>query len=85
MLKSIELGNDGPYNWLFLAMANWQLEEKDKAQEWYQKSQAWKADHTEELAEDGELEGFFMEAEQLFQPEKKYQPVESVNSDPTDK
>jgi tetratricopeptide (TPR) repeat protein len=41
LLKSIELGNDGPYNWLFLAMANWQLDQKDKAQQWYDKSLAW--------------------------------------------
>jgi Flp pilus assembly protein TadD len=35
LLKSIELGNEGPSNWLFLAMANWQLDQKESAQKWY--------------------------------------------------
>lgn len=64
--KSIELGEDGPYNWLFVAMANWQLEQKDKAKEWYDKSLAWKAGHAVDLQEDTELQGFFGEAAALI-------------------
>jgi tetratricopeptide (TPR) repeat protein len=66
LLKSISLGEDGPYNWLFLAMAYWQLDQKDKAQEWYDKSLAWKAGHAEELTQDSELRGFFDEATSLL-------------------
>jgi tetratricopeptide (TPR) repeat protein len=43
LLESIELGEDGPYNWLYLAMSNWQLNQKEKAMDWYNKSIAWRA------------------------------------------
>ena len=40
--KSIELSQDGlPYNCFFLAMAHWQLGEKNPAREWYDKAVRW--------------------------------------------
>ena len=37
--KSMELRNDGDsHDWFILAMAHWQLGEKDKAREWFAKS-----------------------------------------------
>ena len=30
-----------PYNWLFVAMAHWQLDHKEKAKQWCDTSRAW--------------------------------------------
>ncbi len=41
--KSIEVRNDGgdSWHWFFLAMARWQLGEKGKAREWYDRAVEW--------------------------------------------
>ena len=41
--KSIELRKDGgdSFHWFFLAMAHWQLGEKGKAREWYDRAVEW--------------------------------------------
>jgi len=42
LTKSTELRSGGdPYDWLFLAMAHWQLGERDEARRWYDKSADW--------------------------------------------
>lgn len=64
--QSIELGFNRPENWLFLAMSHWQLNEKDKAQEWYDKSLAWKAANDADFAADADLQAFFAEAAKLM-------------------
>ncbi|MBI1914048.1 MAG: tetratricopeptide repeat protein [Planctomycetes bacterium] len=50
--KSIELDPVGadPAQWLFLAMAHWQLGHKDKARQWYDRSVAW-IDKNKEVVE----------------------------------
>jgi tetratricopeptide (TPR) repeat protein len=40
--KSMELRQGGDsFDWFFLAMAHWQLGEKDKAREWYDRAVQW--------------------------------------------
>jgi eukaryotic-like serine/threonine-protein kinase len=40
--KSMELSKGGDsFDWFFLAMAHWQLGEKDKAREWYDRAAEW--------------------------------------------
>jgi tetratricopeptide (TPR) repeat protein len=40
--KSIELRKEGDsFDWFFLAMAHWQLREKDTAREWYDRAAEW--------------------------------------------
>ncbi len=69
--KSIELGADVPHNWLFTAMSHWQLNQKDKAREWYDKSLTWQAANEEAARADAELRGFFAEAAKLMDPDSK--------------
>ncbi len=64
--KPIKLGADGPYNWLFIAMAHWQLDQKDQAKQWYDKSLAWQTANADALKADAELQGFFAEAAKLM-------------------
>jgi Flp pilus assembly protein TadD len=64
--KSIELGSDSPHNWLFLAMAHWQLDQKDQAKPWYDKSLAWQTTNAAAAKADAELQGFFTEAAKLL-------------------
>ena len=61
--KSIELQrNDGdPWQWLFLAMAHWQLGEKEAARKYYAQSAASHANSKKE-----EVLRFFAEAEELM-------------------
>jgi tetratricopeptide (TPR) repeat protein len=66
--KSIEHGADVPHNWLFIAMAHWQLDQKDKAKPWYDKSLAWQTANAAEAKTDPELQGFFAEAAKLTAP-----------------
>ena len=40
-----DLGFTEPNNWLFLAMTHWQLENKDEAQQWYDKAKKSLVDH----------------------------------------
>ena len=40
--KSVEISSGGtPADWLFLAMAHWQLNQKEEARKWYDKAVAW--------------------------------------------
>lgn len=61
--KSIKHGADGPHNWLFIAMSHWQLDQKEKAREWYDKSVAWMDN---KKPDDKELIRFRAEAEELL-------------------
>ena len=62
MPKSIDLNTDHPASWLFLALTHWQLDEKDQARKWYDKSTEWKQKNTP----DAELKTFYSEAEKLL-------------------
>jgi serine/threonine protein kinase/tetratricopeptide (TPR) repeat protein len=68
--KSEELlaGRYVAHNGFFLAMAHWQLKEKDKARAWYDKAAAWM---DKQQPKDGELLRFRKEAEELMQIKKK--------------
>ena len=42
LMKSVQLGKGGDsFAFFFLAMAHWQLDEKDKARAWYDQAVAW--------------------------------------------
>jgi tetratricopeptide (TPR) repeat protein len=63
--KSMELSKGGnSHDWFFLAMAHWQLDEKDKAREWYDRAVEWMVKHN---PEGEELRRFRTEAEELLE------------------
>jgi superkiller protein 3 len=69
--NSMELpraSNVNSCNWFFRAMAHWQLGEKDKAREWYDKAIAW-MDKNE--PKNDELRRFRSEAAELLELNKK--------------
>ena len=47
-------------------MAYWQLDQKDQAKQWYDKSLAWQTANADALKADAELQGFFAEAAKLM-------------------
>ncbi len=55
-------GGDGA-DWFFLAMAHWQLDEKEDARRWYDKAAAWT---DKNRPDDAELRRFRAEAEELL-------------------
>lgn len=59
--KSIEHDYDRPHSWLFIAMAHWQLGQKDEARQWYEKALGW-----QRKGFDRELQGFYFEAARLM-------------------
>ncbi len=59
-------GIDVPHNWLFIAMAHWQLDQKDHAEQWYDKSLAWQQANKVAAKADTELRGFYAEAAKLM-------------------
>jgi serine/threonine protein kinase len=62
--RAIELRQGGnAIDWFFLAMANWQLGEKDQAREWYGRAVEWMEAHAKDNAE---LIRFRAEAEELM-------------------
>jgi len=62
--QSMELANGGSaYDWFFLAMAQWQLGDKEHAREWYGKAVTW----TEQNAPNEDLLRFRQEADKLFE------------------
>jgi tetratricopeptide (TPR) repeat protein len=69
--KSMALrkGGDG-FDWFFLAMAHWQLGEKEKARKWYEKAIEWMDKNQKQLEQnkllDEELRRFKTEAEELL-------------------
>ena len=81
--KSIELGADVPHNWLFIAMAHWQLDQKDKAKQWYDKSLAWQTANADAAKADAELQGFFTEAANLM-PADAEEPKPNAETEPAD-
>jgi superkiller protein 3 len=67
--KSMERRSAGDgFDWLFLAMAHWQLGEKDKAREWYDRAVQWmdKNNPTDE-----ELRRFRAESAELLELKEK--------------
>jgi WD40 repeat protein len=68
LAKSMKLRNGGLCDWLFLAMAHWQLGEKQEAREWYGRAVDWMAKnkpHNEDWRR------FRAEAEELLGIKKK--------------
>jgi serine/threonine protein kinase len=67
--KSMELRKGGDSNdWFFLAMAHWQLGDKEKARSWYDKAVQWMEKNQ---PMDEELKRFRKDAEELLQVKKK--------------
>ena len=62
--KSMDLRKGGDsIDWFFLAMAHWQLGEKDEARKWYDKAVQWMAVNANDNAE---LSAVRAEAEELM-------------------
>ena len=69
--KAVELSQGGdPDDWLFLAMAEWRLDNKDKAHNWYDKAVAW-MDKNQNDPNDDWFRLFRSEATGLLGVEKK--------------
>jgi serine/threonine protein kinase/Flp pilus assembly protein TadD len=69
LMKSMELAQGGNSNdWLFLAMANWRLDNPVEARRWYDKAIEWM---DEEPDNDELLHRFRKEAEELLQKESR--------------
>jgi tetratricopeptide (TPR) repeat protein len=67
--KSMELRKDGDGSgWFFLAMAHWQLGDKDQARRWYDRAVEWMEKNR---PQDEELRRFRAEAEEVLQIKKK--------------
>ncbi len=63
LARAIELDGDNPDQpsaWLLLAMSTWELDQKDKAKEWYEKANLWRSKNESEVTE--YLSTFFKEA-----------------------
>ena len=64
MTKAIELGDGGSaIDWLFLAMAHWQLGQQEDARRWYEKAAQWINDNK---CKDAEFLRFRAEAAALL-------------------
>jgi len=62
--KSMALRKGGDsFDWFFLAMSHWQLDEKDTARMWYEKAVVWMQKNA---AQNKELLRFQVEAEELL-------------------
>jgi hypothetical protein len=62
--RSVDLRKGGDsFDFFFLAMAHWQLAERDAARNWYEKSIAWMKEHG---SNDKELRRFRDEAAELL-------------------
>jgi uncharacterized protein HemY len=67
--KSMDLRKGGnSFDWLFLAMAHWQLGEKDQARQWYDRGVQWMEKNQ---PKNDELRCFRNEAAELLGMEKK--------------
>jgi len=67
--KSMQFRNGGScLDWIVLAMSHWQLEEKDQAQQWYDRAVQWMDKRT---TQDKELRRLRSEAEELLGIEHK--------------
>jgi tetratricopeptide (TPR) repeat protein len=74
--KAMQLRNGGDsLNWFFLAMAYWQLGDKDRARLWYDRSVAWMEKNGPSLEQDQsiveELRRIRSEAEEVLELKKK--------------
>ncbi len=67
--KSLELQSDNGFDFFFLAMAHWQLGEKDEVRQWYEKAVEWMEKNK---PEDEELRRFRAEAEELMGPSEDH-------------
>ena len=64
--KSMELdGGGSAFDWLFLAMIEWQQGRKEQAQKWYEAGSRWRAIYSEGASND-ELDAFCIEAAALL-------------------
>jgi tetratricopeptide (TPR) repeat protein len=71
--KSMELrGGGDAWDWFFLAMAHWQLGNKDEARKWYDQGVQWMEKNK---PEDEELRRFREEAAKLLKVEDQSEPV----------
>jgi serine/threonine protein kinase/WD40 repeat protein len=69
LTKSMELRKGGDsFDWYFLAMGHWQLEQKEEARKWYDQAVAWMNKHQ---PQNEELRRFRAEAAELLGIEKK--------------
>jgi superkiller protein 3 len=69
LTKSVELRNGGDcFDWFFLAMAHWQLNEKDEAQKWYAQAVEWME---KDRRRNEELQRFREEAAALLEVSQK--------------
>jgi hypothetical protein len=54
--KSAELRRGGQaFDWYYLAMAHWQLDEKEEARRWFEKAEQWTREHVKDDEELGKL------------------------------
>ena len=75
LAKSTELRAGGDsFDWFFLAMAHWQLDQKTEALEWYEKAVQW----MDKSPENEELLRFRNEATKLLNIVSKSESGESV-------
>ena len=64
LMKSVQLRKGGDsFDFFFLALAHWQLNEKDKARAWFDRGVAWM---DKNKPQDGELKRFRAEATALL-------------------
>jgi Flp pilus assembly protein TadD len=67
--KSMDLRKGGAsFDWFFLAMAHWQLGERDQARRWYDRAVQWM---DKDQPKNEELRSFRSEAAELLGMEKK--------------
>ena len=63
----MELRKGGDANdWFFLAMAHWQLGEKEKARQWHDRAAQWMDDNKEGVSNTEELRRFRAESAELL-------------------
>jgi tetratricopeptide (TPR) repeat protein len=75
--KSMELSKGADsFDWFFLAMARWQLSEKDKARDWFDRAVKWMDEHQ---PKNEELLRFRAEAAELMKKESGVRDQESEN------
>jgi serine/threonine protein kinase/Flp pilus assembly protein TadD len=78
LTKSISLRQGGnSFDWFFLAMARWQLGDKEEARRWYDKAVRWAKTNPVKL---GELRPFSAEAARLLGIEDALAPRDRANS-----
>ncbi len=61
--QAMEMGDEGQWCWFFLAMAHWQLGDKEQARKWYDDSVAWMERN---MAGDADAPRFRAEAAELM-------------------